>query len=536
MSSLRTGWIAPAAVVLLVAACTSSTSPAGKGAGITIIAGSGATDTIGATLKQALVVRIANSMIGGSNAHQVVQFSSIPAARPGSATAYVADLTSGSPTTFVADSTSTVGEAGVQVFLGTQTGTAKILIAVPEDGFVDTASFSITPGKVAGITSGPADTALYVGKHATLHATALDRAGNPRPSDPVSYAVSYGPVSAAGPVVTATALGPASVIATSSGFSDSTLVTVVPPGTLAAVSDSGGIIMFNLDESGFRLVTRTPATDVKWATSGTSLVFVCPQSNGILAACTSDVSGNITVVDETDTTSDAWPFFSRDGTWIYYSHIGENGGVMSRIHPDGSANAVLTTMEPGDDYWPSPSPDGTMVPYVDLNSGHLRVLTIATGAVADLGIVAHSPQWSPNSDLIAYLDTDGGSGNIAVAHSNGSGARIVGSNLNSYGFDIDWSPDGQWIVGRNAATAHLDLINVTTNLVIPLGYTGLVGSPTWQPTSGTSTMSRVMRRPTQPLAHTIAGAAEPARQIGESTVSCGSERNPRIRRGGDSWP
>jgi Tol biopolymer transport system component len=501
MPSIRTGWIAPAAVVLFVAACSSSTSPHGKGAGITIVAGSGEVDTIGSTLTQALVVRVADSPTGGPNVHQVVQFSSIPPGGAGFGTAYVADLANGYPTTFVADSTNAAGEASVQVVLGSQAGPARIAIAVPQDGFVDTASYIIVAGHVAGLTSGPGDTTLYVGKKATLHALALDRAGNPRPSDPVTYSIAYGPVTASGPVITATGLGQASVLATSAGFSDSTLIGVVPAGTLAVTSDSGGLIMFNLDESGFRAITRAAATDVKWASSGTSVVFVCPQSNQILATCTSDLNGNISALDVSDTTSDAWPFFSRDGTWIYYSHIGGQGGTLARMHADGTANATIHSANPGDDYWPSPSPDGTALAYVELNSGHLRILTVATGAVADLGIVAHSPQWSPNSNLIAYLNTDGGSGNIAVAHSDGTGAHIVGSGADSYNFDIDWSPDGQWIVGRNTTTAHLDLINVTTNQVLPLAYTGLVGSPTWQPTSGAGTMSRVMRRPTQPLAH-----------------------------------
>ena len=499
----RTRRIAGASVSLLLAGCSSSTSPHGKGAGITIVAGSGEVDTIGSTLTQALVVRVADSPTGGPNVHQVVQFSSIPPVGTGFGTAYVADLANGYPTTFVADSTNATGEASVQVVFGTQAGPARIAIAVPQDGFVDTASFIIEAGHVAGITSGPADTTLYVGRQATLHALALDRAGNPRPSDPVTYSVAYGSITTSGPVVTATAFGQASVLATSGGFSDSTLISVVPTGTLAVTSDSGGLIMFNLDESGFRAITRVAATDVKWASSGTSVVFVCPQPNQILATCKSDLNDNVTILDNSDTTADAWPFFSRDGTWIYYSHIGEQGGTIDRMHPDGTGNTTIHSATPGDDYWPSPSPDGTAIAYVELNSGHLRILTVATGAVADLGIVAHSPQWSPNSDLIAYLNSDGGSGNIAVAHSNGTGARLVGSNADLYDFDIDWSPDGQWIVGRNATTAHLDLINVTTNQVLPLPYTGLVGSPTWQPGSGTTSSAARMRRQAPRPTHAV---------------------------------
>jgi WD40 repeat protein len=285
-------------------------------------------------------------------------------------------------------------------------------------------------------------------------------------------------------VVTTTAPGLASVVGATGGVSDSALISVVPPGTLAAISDTGGVITFNLDGSGFQALTRMPATDVKWAPSGASVVFICPRPFNVDPMCTSDLHGNVVTLDlGADGAADAWPFYSRDGTWIYYSHIGENG-IMSRIHPDGSVADTLPNMLPGDDYWASPSPDGTMLAYVDLLSGNLRRLTIATGAVVDFGIIAHSPAWSPNSQLIAYLASDGGSGPIWLANSDGTGQRAVGSPTNQYVFDIDWSPDGQWIVGRNKATALIDVINVASNRVMPLRFTGFVGSPAWQPGSG----------------------------------------------------
>jgi Tol biopolymer transport system component len=134
-----------------------------------------------------------------------------------------------------------------------------------------------------------------------------------------------------------------------------------------------------------------------------------------------------------------------------------------------------------------------MLAYVDLLSGNLRRLTIATGAVVDFGIIAHSPAWSPNSNLIAYLASDGGSGPIWVANSDGTGQRPVGTPTNQYVFDIDWSSDGQWIVGRNKVTALIDVINVASNRVMPLRFTGFVGSPAWQPGSGASGSAAVLR-------------------------------------------
>jgi Tol biopolymer transport system component len=372
---------------------------------------------------------------------------------------------------------------------------AKVLIAVPVLGYADTASFTILPGNAASVTITPADTLLGIGKTVTLRGSTVDRAGNARPADTLVYSVKYGGVTVAGNVVSTTAAGLASVVGTRGALSDSALFSVVPAGTLAATSDTGGVILFNLDGTGFRAVTRIAATDVKWSPSGTSVVFVCPRANGVMPLCTSDLSGNVVTLDLSDTTADAWPFYSRDGTWIYYSRIsGIRGGIIDRIHPDGSGADTVHSVNPGDDYWPSPSTDGTKLAYVELNSGDLRTLTLATGAVADLGIVAHSPAWSPNSTLIAYLASDGAFGQIGIAHSDGSGQVNITLPANQYLFDIDWSPDGQWIVGRNTSTHLIDLISVSTGQVMPLPFTGLVGSPAWQPGSGPSGSAAIIRR------------------------------------------
>jgi Tol biopolymer transport system component len=495
--SRRAGWVAALIAVIVLAACGSGTGPrsgSSRSFGIRVVAGGGQEDTISTLLTQALVVQIAPSPIA-SIAHQVVQFQSVMADSAGTGNAFVASLASQGFSSFAVDTTNASGQASIQILFGLQSGRAKIQVAVPEFGYVDTVTFVILPGRATGVVAAPKDTALYAGKSGTLHSSAVDRAGNPRPGDPVTYTVTSGPVTAAGPKVTATALGLASVLARSDGFSDSTVISVVPTGTLAATSDSGGVVMFNIDGSGFVALTRVAATDVKWAPSGTSVVFVCPEGNaGVMPLCTSDLKGNVLVLDVSDTTADAWPFFSRDGTWIYYSRITDARGILDRIHPDGTGADTVHTTNPGDDYWESPSPDGDSVAYVDLNSGNLRILTLATGAVTDLGIPAHSPQWSPHSDLIAYLASDGGAGPIAVAHATGAGQHTIGINTNQYDFDIDWSPDGQWVVGRNATTTLLELVNVTSGLVLPLGYTGALGSPTWQPTSGDGGSAVALRR------------------------------------------
>jgi Tol biopolymer transport system component len=178
-------------------------------------------------------------------------------------------------------------------------------------------------------------------------------------------------------------------------------------------------------------------------------------------------------------TGDAFPSISRDGWWIYFSRTDSltNNGHLWRIHPDGTGGAELTTQQPGSDFWPTSSPDGSTIAYVDTISSHLRTLNLATGAVTDLGIAARSPQWSPTSNTIAYLATSGLFGPLAIVNSDGSDAHLVSSD--SYQADIDYSPDGQWIIAVDQSPGLIELINVSTRTVQELTPTVSVGIPAW---------------------------------------------------------
>jgi Tol biopolymer transport system component len=260
-------------------------------------------------------------------------------------------------------------------------------------------------------------------------------------------------------------------------------VTHTGPGALAASSDLGGVVTFNLDGTDIKIVTNAAGQMVKAAPSGTSVVF---NNTGQLVDFGAPIytaniaTGTLGVVDTpVNSSGDAFPAFSRDGQWIYFSRYiaATNSGQLWRIHPDGTGGVALPNNMPGSDYWPTASPNGSQVAYVDIGSSHLRILTVASGAVTDLGITVHSPQWSPNSNLIAYVATSGIAGQIGVVRADGTGAHTLGAA--SYAWGIDWSPDGQWIAARNVSTSLIDLLNVSSGAVQTLFFTGTMGSPTW---------------------------------------------------------
>jgi Tol biopolymer transport system component len=99
--------------------------------------------------------------------------------------------------------------------------------------------------------------------------------------------------------------------------------------------------------------------------------------------------------------------------------------------------------------------------------------------VTNPNIAGHSPSWSPTGDRIAYLDPQGYV--LKVMNPDGTGVRQVGSADGSYAFGIDWSPDGKWIVAKNARIDRIELVNATTGVALPLGFTNGMSGPSWRP-------------------------------------------------------
>ncbi len=122
---------------------------------------------------------------------------------------------------------------------------------------------------------------------------------------------------------------------------------------------------------------------------------------------------------------------------------------------DESGNSrKLTPPQPGGQWSPSWSPDGTMVVYVrieryeqdvyvaDLN-GNMQALA------ARPGVSEESPAWSPDGEWVVYIarDTMVGSfsqSNMRLVRPDGTGDHSI---LASDRLDLSpvWSPDGQWI-------------------------------------------------------------------------------------------
>lgn len=463
--------------------CGSSTAPhtTPPAAGLVLSAGNQQTDTVGDVLPQPLEVQV-NAPTNQQASGQVVQFISIEDSAAATYEAYVESPLGSAMRPFLAETLDASGRASAIVGMGGRTGSVRLIVKVPAFGYVDTARFTATPGNAVAIVTSPNDTAVVAGASVTLVAKAVDRGGNPR-ADAVRISVTSGPGTMAGNTLTTTAIGRVVLVASGAMLVDTAYVSSVPQGVLAA-STGLGIATFNTDGSNYAVLHLGQIVGhMKWAPSGTSLAFdqdVTGCDGTSFTIQTTDLSGHVTVVDQRST-YDMYPSYSRDGTWIYFSPNAGYAGNLWRVHPDGTGDDSLGTMNPGFDLFPTVSPGGTQVAYSDIGSGQgdLRIMTVSTGAVTDLAINGWSPEWSPVSNEIAYISGYACAGPLAIANSDGTGVRLL--TTADYQSSFDWSPDGQWLIAANAKTGKVDLINATTGATLPLGFTSGLISPSWMP-------------------------------------------------------
>jgi hypothetical protein len=494
-----------------IAACASPTAP--HAAGITVLGGANQSDTINATLPEQVVIAV-HAPRGASSAFQPIEFVGL-SPRPGvTSNAFVQGPHSQAPSSVEFDTTNTAGQVVLHVTLGFVAGPARLVVSVPALNLMDTVTFTVLPGNAWSLAVNP-DTVVYLGANFQVPAVDEDSWGNPRPHDNISLTVLSGPIALSGHTATPTAYGRALVVASShvaTGQSVDTLtITVVPHGTIMAGLKFGAIAMFNLDGSDFRVLSDITTTTVRWSPSGTQAVFTesaggvsPPPIAGPIAVV--DTATNVRVLDSLPSGStDANPIYSRDGTSIYFNRVASPDTIW-RMHADGTGIAPVPVNTAGNYFWPTPSPDGSQLAVVDRNSAILEVVNLTNGGVTNLSVTAQAPQWSPGSDLIAYIATASGPGPIAVIHADGTGQRVVVNGAFSPYFD--WSPDGNWFVAWDAAGQRLAVIGEASGLVLPLDYASAAFSPTilpnmsptWQPTSesGASGRFRGVRLPSKP--------------------------------------
>lgn len=528
--------VASACLVLLVVACGGDT-PTGPGhdgsaqnqPGVHAVLGAGVTDTIDAEPLQALVVEARGP--GGKLASGVVV--RLEAQRPADTTRKneiavsmcpLIQATCGQPSGLygppsyglqaISDTTDANGRVKVIVKLGHVAGQAVIRLTVPEFGLEDSARYTVLPGAAARVHALVADTALAIGATANLRGHVVDRYNNNRAETP-TYTAGPGnaiTLDAATGDVTGRDMGTQWLfIHFLQAAVDSTSVRVLPPTGRLVVwsSDERAVRLVNLDGSATRTVVTGVSSDL-----GAFPRFDAARQ-GITVHNGSEMYGgasnSVIVIDTTGSPRrDIGPSVGfatviatrelADGTLLVVGRTVSGapcaGFALYRIAVDNSLTCVVALPGMGSTYGGADiSHDGTHVAYIGTDppalSSSLRVLDVASGATTVLETNASPPRWSSNDDRLAYLVPGPGSyngidGTPVIINADGTGRRLLPGFIFSPG--LTWSPDGTYLVGRNAESSDIALrvvrvsdgANVLLRFRTPTGSTADYYQPDWR--------------------------------------------------------
>jgi hypothetical protein len=475
-----------AVFVCLLAACSSITGADAVGsARIRVVSGDAATDTIDAPLAQPLIVEVRRAD-GALATGAEVRFTSLPTGSGLVAWVWVGPEGGAARQRVVLDTVDGQGRASALLRFGILAGTARIEIALPALGLVDTVRYTILPGKAAAVVALPADTATYVGNGFRFRVSVVDRGQNPR-ADSVTFATdsAAATVSNAG-LVTGAAIGRARLRVSAAGITATTWVSVVPRGTLAGVGDDSRVTIIELDGSNRRVLGDpggTSASWVDWNPRGDTLVLASSDGDSWVYVTGMNGPARRLITATTGLLSEYRPQYSGDGQWIYFSGRDDfQNQAIWRVHADGSAPERVGPPSGyyDDDSQPSPSRDGQHAAYLTNRCCYpelgLRLLHAATGTVDSLAPAALSPRWSPGDSLIAFVQNG-----VWVIRPDGSGLRKVSLPGHFYAQGVDWSPDGAWLVARIDFQDNLELIRLADGLTLPLPYASMMWRPAWRP-------------------------------------------------------
>jgi hypothetical protein len=447
--------------------------------GIQVVSGAPATDTIGATLSQALVVEVHDSTGKLAPTGTVVQFAGV---QPGHLIVYEAEVRAPGMSIFAPLATATTdanGRVGVEVRLGHVAGPARVAVSVLTLGVSDTIAYTIVPGAAYDVTIAPLDTTIYVGQSYTMRGGVIDRGRNLRP-DPLTWTTSGSGLSVTSTgVVTATAYGRYSVVATRTSTNAMGVVVSVPPQVRLAGCLDTRVIGVDINGTNLRdlrpFVAPGDCGTPRWIPGRNVLVYT-HRDFGVPSVYVTDESraARPFLIDPPLTLTlhgEAAP--SANGEWVYFGGFDSRCSLahfcLFRSRADGTAAEWLGSdaMFPNGISEPAPSPDGTRVAVVSLEDDVpvIRVFDVATQTVSSWSVPGRYPAWSPTGTHIAFMPN--GTGPIRLMNPDGSGIR----NLTSGGFEeehLAWSADGRWLV-RRASSYGVILVDVTIGTVMSVG-------------------------------------------------------------------
>jgi TolB protein len=206
--------------------------------------------------------------------------------------------------------------------------------------------------------------------------------------------------------------------------------------------------------AGTRAEAHSFADDIVKAIRDTSPIFhtkiaYCHQASGSTEICVADFDGNDAVQMTRDNSLVATPAWAPGGKKLFYTSW-LKGGTQILEHDVTSGQRKTFAAYGGANFNPVISPDGTKVAMILSKGGSPNLyvcnsdgsgLKELTGGRDDVS----SPTWSPDGRQICYVLRSGRASLRRISSEGGTPTEIrtgVGGNVTS----PDWSPDGKKII------------------------------------------------------------------------------------------
>jgi Tol biopolymer transport system component/predicted Ser/Thr protein kinase len=172
--------------------------------------------------------------------------------------------------------------------------------------------------------------------------------------------------------------------------------------------------------------------------------------------------------------------------WYFFARSGQETNLAS-------ASFIQLTNQPGEEYYPSLSPDGRSLVYASRAAGNWDIYSQRVGGQKSVNLTQDSqeddtqPCFAPDGDSIAFRSGREGGG-IYVMGATGESAK----RLTDMGYNPSWSPDGKEIVfgshgfdipsARGGFWSALWAVSVVTGEIRKI-TTGLgdAAQPSWSP-------------------------------------------------------
>ncbi|HET9729949.1 MAG TPA: hypothetical protein VFR41_11035, partial [Acidimicrobiia bacterium] len=218
--------------------------------------------------------------------------------------------------------------------------------------------------------------------------------------------------------------------------------------TVAFVSNrDGNSEIFRAAADGSNITQLTSTSGVtnrspKWSPDGSKIVFVSDRDGHDQLYTMSATDGSLVTRITNEAADSETPSWSPDGNTVAFSRIGNNGGDIYAIAPDGTNEHSLIAT--GSNSHPDWSPDGSQILYQHSYATYLANSN-GTGShvVSDgSGNYMVNAVFSPDGTRIAYTSQPSGGGNTTIRTMSVLGFDVQ-TVASASGFDLDqpnWSP------------------------------------------------------------------------------------------------